>query len=605
MKFPATTIDGLAVRVLLIAPDHSVAKGRPVTVAYQLDTQLGEGRTAIEERRPRRAAPLLTQTCTLLVAAATADDWRQGLAALGNLPVAVPLWVDALPVARWAERIHDGQKVINFDPVSDAFTIYDAGSVPGSPPHPLLAPLLVGRWEKRPTATVLALKVGDAIEVKIAEASPWAMRILPRAYGSAWTAEPNRASPVRETSDHDLELIKLSVAREPALDRINTAARWTQEGDFTFASRLDVRRALGWFVAQRGAWQSWSPVPAWFRPGADTTATPHNYTARFAGDTLTLDFLNGAVATARIGFVQEIATPGRSQALPGETHLYALSYDPDAAHPELFTAWDAPLAGAEGTFLPAQLRHQEIVRSLKPQDVKAEVSLAFAAGSLVHDYDRQRLYGPLRLKIWSCDPDDVAATRTLLFSGQVTNVLPEGNVYRITAKLFGDILARRLGGWVYGPRCNTVVFSPLCGLDESAHDTTGTITPANLSSDGLTLTVPSPSGWGGPSFPANWFAGGVLRTGTGRGTMIVTIMTSALSGSDLVLTLRRPLWADKIAGGGQGVQLLPGCDRQASTCQDKFANFAPTTAGKGFRGMPYIPEYLETRDAGSPPAKKK
>lgn len=605
MKFPAATIDGLAVRVLFIAPDVSAAKGRALSVSYRLDTQRGEGRTGLAERRPRRATPLLTQTCTLLVAGAAADDWRQGLAALGNKPVAIPLWIDALPVARWADRIHDAQKVINFDPAGDAFQVYDGGSIPGTPPHPLLAPLLVGRWDKRPSADVLTQKVADAIEVKITEASPWSMRITPRPYGTTWDAAPNRASPVRETSDHDLELIKLSVAREPGLDRLNSAARWLQEGEFLFRSRLEIRQHLGFFVARRGAWASWSPLPAWFTPGADTPATPHSYTAGFASDTLTLDYRSGAVATARIGFVQEIAAPGRVQALPGETHLYALSYDPDAANPELFTAWDAPLAGAEGTFLPAQIAHQEIVRSLKPQDVKADLSLAFAAGSLLHDYDLQRLYGPLRLKIWSCDPDDVAGTRTLLFSGQVTNLLPEGNVYKVTAKLFGDILARRLGGWVYGPRCNTVVFSSLCGLDEAAHDTTGTITPANLSSDGLTLTVPSPSGWGGPSFPPNWFAGGVLRTGTGRGTMIVTIMTSAMSGSNLVLTLRRPLWADKIAGGGQGVQLLPGCDRQAGTCTAKFNNFAPTAAGKGFRGMPYIPEYLETRDAGSPPAKKK
>ncbi|MBL9187936.1 MAG: phage BR0599 family protein [Opitutaceae bacterium] len=600
MKFPAATIDGLAVRLLLIRPDVSTAKGRAITVAYRLDTQLGQGRTGIEERRPRRATPLLTQTCTLLVAAATADDWRQGLAALGSKPVAIPLWIDALPVARWGERIHSAQKVINFDPVTDAFQIYDGGSIPGTPPHPLLAPLLVGRWLKRPTAEVITRHVADAIEVKIEEASPWAMRIGINSHGTTWAAQPNRAQPVRETSDYDLDLIRLSVAREPGLDRTNLAAQWTQEGDFLFGSRLEIRQHLTFFAARRGAWESWSPVPAWFTPGADTTATPHNYTARFASDTLTLDYRSGAVATARLGFVQEIDVPGRSQALPGETHLYALSYDHDAANPELFTAWDAPLAGVEGTFLPAQIAHQEIIRSLKPQDVKADLSVAFVAGSLLHDYDLQRLYGPLRLKIWKCDPDDVADTRTLLFSGQVTNVLPEGNVYKVTAKLFGDILAKRLASWVYGPRCNTVVFSSLCGLAEGDHDSSGTIVPASLSSDGLTLTVPSVTGWGGPSYADNWFAGGLLRTGTGRATMIVTIMTSELSGSDLVLTLKRPLWADKIAGGGQSVTLLPGCDRQAGTCQTKFSNFAPTAAGKGFRGLPYIPDYLETRDAGSP-----
>ncbi len=608
MKFPAGTVDGVNVRVLLVRPDMS--RGRTVRVEHRLDTKIGLGRTDIEERQPGRAKMLLTQTCTLTVANNAADDWRKGLAALGSLPVAIPLWIDALPVARWGERIYDPLQVINFDPDTDAFEIMAAADLPGDLgelDHPLLAPLLVGRWEKRPSADAITKKTGDNIEVRIEEASPYSCRIGVNAHGSSWAALPDRTSPPRDTSEFPLELIRLSAAREPGLDRVNTAARWLQEGDFLFRSRLEIRQHLTFFDSRRGAWESWSPVPAWFQPGADTEATPDDYTARFASDVLTLEYISGAAARARVGFLQEIDTGVRSQALPAESHLYSLSYWHDLENPDLFTAWDAPVVGSEGTFLPTQIAHQDIIRSLRPQDVKAEVSIAFEAGSLLHDFDRQRLFGPLVLRIWKCDPDDVAATRKQLFSGQVVSVLPEGNLYRVTAK--PGILDRKIATWTYGPRCNVTVFSQLCGLAEDDFDSAATLLPTSLSPDGKTVTLEDAAGWGGSTYDEGWFAGGMLRTGSGRpgsgvGKQIVTIMTSEMDGTDLVLTLQRPLWPDMIAGGGQAVQLLPGCDRQASTCQDKFDNFAPATAGRGFRGMPYIPDYLEEVATSAPKPKK-
>lgn len=600
MKFPQATIGDLQVRVLLVRPDMS--RGRRLRVEHRIDTLIAEGRTGIDERRPARATQLLTQTCTLFVAGNEADDWRKGLAALANRPVAVPLWIDALPVARWAERIYDPQMVINFDPVTDSFDIIEASELPLDLDElnlPLLAPLLVGRWEKRPSVDAITKLIGDNIEVQIEEASPYSCRIGVHEYGSSWSAQPDRSTPPKETSDHALELIRLSAAREPGLDRVNVATRMQQEGDFIFRSRLEIRQHLTFFAARRGAWESWSPVPAFLQTGADTESTPHNYTARFGSDALALEYTSGATARARVGFIQEIDTGERSQALPGETFLYSFTYAHDTGNPELLTAWDAPLEGTEGTFNPAQLAHQEIIRSLRPQDVKAEITMAFVSGSLAHDFYRSRLYGPLTLKIWSCDPDDVGDSRVLLFSGQVIDVLPAGNSWRVQAALPGDILRKRLGGWTFGPRCNTVVFSSICGLVESEHDTAGTIARDDLSSDGLTLTIPDASGWGGDTFEENWFSGGILRTGTGRERIVVTILTSIMDGTNLVLTLKRPLWADMIDELAQAVVLVPGCDRQASTCIAKFDNYAK------FRGMPFIPDYLETVDAAAPRTPRK
>lgn len=602
--FPSATLGSLSFRLLLVRPDLS--RGRTIQIATSADTLLGAGRTTIEERRPGRETLLHTQKVTLVALGNALDDFRQGLAALGPGLVGMPLWVDALPVARWAERIYDPQQVINFDPVSGAFALYAAGSLPASPAYPLYAPLLLGRWDQRPTARALTAKNAE-LEVTLKEASPYSCRISVNTQAGGWTAAPDWSSPPEETSAYALEQIALDGvgAREVGLDAVNAAPQWTQRGQFTFRHRLEIRQHLTWFLAMGGALHSWSPVPAWLRPGADTPGTPANYTARFTTDTLTLDYLSGAVARAQVGFTQEIDTGARAQSLAGEAYLYRLDYPPDPANPERFTNWDAPLTvTGDGTYLAAQVAHQEIVRSLKPQDVSAEVDMVFASGSLAADWLQGRLFDVLNLTIWKCDPADATGTRGApLFQGQVTNILPNGNTLKLTAKLLGNLLASRVPSWLAGPRCNTWVFSPDCGLAEASYRGAGTVTPGHLSSDARTLTVPAPAGPDRSAYPANWFAGGILRTGAGRSFQQVTIVSSTVvdgTHPDLSLALNRPLWSDLIAGGGQAVQLVPGCGLQYDAdCGTKYNN------RDNFRGQPFKPRFLTQDTAGTfnPPKK--
>jgi hypothetical protein len=594
MLFPSTTIGDLQVRVLLIPPHYS--GDRVPQVTHRWDTTIGEGRTTIEERRPGRGGLLLAQSIVLHLAGNLTDDWNKGLAALGERPVAVPLWVDRLPPARWSERIYDAQKIIGWDAVTGAFTIYDGPDLPGVVSYALYAPLMIGRWEKRPAAVGLTNKTGT-VEFTLTEARPWSCRIGIHAYGSAWTAKPDWTSPVKTTSTYALELLTLPgvAASEPGLDARNAAARWMQEGSFTFADRLAIRRALSWFEAMRGAWQSWSPVPAWFQPGADTPATPANYTARFGADALTLKYVSGNTARAQIGFIQEIDTGARSQALAGEAHLYALTYQYDTGHPELYTSWDAPLTTAVGTFQPKQCAHKELVLSLRPQDMKAELSLVHATGSLAADWIVARLFGWVRLKIWSCDPADAAASAKPLFEGYVKTVLPDGNMLALTATLLSDFLDRQMPTDEDGPACCTYVFSARCGLAEATYRSTGTIAPADVSSDGMTITVHGATGFGGTAYADGWFApNGILRTGADRNRQVASIVQSVMSGADLIVKLSRPLWADKIAGGGQAVDLVPSCTgRYEADCATKYSN------QPNFRGFPFKPEYLEQRSIAS------
>ncbi len=603
MLFPLANIGDLQFRLLLIKPDFQPDQGRGIEIAHQLDTTIGEGRTSIEERRPGRRAMLLTQSCTLMLPSATvADDWRKGLAALGPRPVGIPLWVDALPPARWGERIYDAKKIVGFDDTG-AFAIYDGPALPGVIAWPTYAPLLIGRWKERPAAEARNSKFGY-VPVTLTEASPWACRIRPQSYGAGWAAWPDFAPAVKDASDYPLELIQMAAAREAEMDCTNAAPRWRQESRFTFPDRLAIRQALTFFEAKQGALTSWSPLPAWFQPGADTDATPSNYTARFASDTLKLSFLAGHVAQANVGFIQEIDTPTVAQKQPGEFYLYQLKYQHDTANPELFTNCDEPMTLAEGTYNPRQIAHQEIRRSLKPQDDKASISLVYKAGSLVDDWQRGRLFGWVLLTVWKCDPDDPAGTRGApIYSGFVSEVRPNGNTLTLEASLFGRLLKERAPSDVFGRQCATYVFSPRCKLIEADHDTNGTAASADLSPDGKTLTIHGAAGWGDHgtgTYDANWFAQGLLRTGAGRTRIIVTILASAMGSGNVVLKLARPLPPDLLAGGGQAVQLVPGCGRQYdSDCGTKFANQV------NFRGQPFIAQFIDQRAIGAPKSPKK
>jgi uncharacterized phage protein (TIGR02218 family) len=592
VKFPTTTFDGITFGLLLIEPNWGDA---PVRIAPRYDTIIGEGRTSQEERASERAGLYLSRIQWHLTAFdSEADDWRKGLAALGTLQVAVPLWVDALPVADWGERIFDSQKVINFNRDSGAFVIYNAGAVPAEPPHPMLAPLVLCRWQERPPAAAASSNRAE-IDIDLFEDRVWAWRVGVNSYGASWGFEPDWTSPLKDASVHGLELLEINPLVAAGTDRTNTVHRWRQDAGFTFASRLEIRQALSWFVAKHGARDSWSPLPAWFQPGAATADTPANYTARFESDTLPLTFISGAVATARISFIQEVA--GSVTRAP-EAFLYRLSYAHDTANPELYVGgWDAPVVGAEGTFQPFQISHREIIRSLKPQDEKAVVNIQHVTGSLMADWLLGRLFGLVSLTIWKCDPANPAGRGLPLFEGYVRNVLPEGNKLTVTATLFGPLLERRIPGWVWGKDCNVACFSASCGLAEADYRSAGTISAGDLSADGMTLTVHGVTGWGAPA-AANWFAHGTLRTGSGRAKQIVTIVESAAaSGGNVVLKLARPIWPDLISAG-QTAQLVPGCDGKKSTCQEKFDNYAH------FRGCPFIPDFLATRDVQQPKPKK-
>lgn len=118
----------------------------------------------------------------------------------------------------------------------------------------------------------------------------------------------------------------------------------------------------------------------------------------------------------------------------------------------------------------------------------------------------------------------------------------------------------------------------------------------------MTLTVHAATGYGGGAYSENYFApNGVFRTGAGRSRMVATITRSQMIGDDLVLTFNRPLWTDKIAGGGQTATLIPSCGGQyEADCHLKFGDNRAN-----FQGDPFMPDYIEQATPGSAMKTKK
>jgi uncharacterized phage protein (TIGR02218 family) len=593
MKFPTASVGALNFRLLLVQPNWR----SPIVVDHRFPTMITESRLSIEERRSIATTMRLTLKCELQPYGTASDDWRKGVYELGTELVGAPLWCDVRTPDQWANRIYSPGYVVNFDPDSDAFQIMTAASVPVYPllpTYPYLAPLILGRWANRPDANAIAAD-NATVALELVEASPIAFAIaaMPNA-DQTWLQNPNWFDNIVDTSSLALEQLVLNQTREPALDGVDAEPRWIQKGNFTFSSTAEITAALSLFQNSLGAWGPFT-VPVWFQPGAATPETPANYSGRFNSDTLTLNYENCDSATSTIAFIQEATGP--VQITSATFWMFEFIYQWDPTHPELWTDCDAGLFATEGTYKPAQIGFSNLRLSLQPQSESAEFDMALSSSSLMSDWLLSRLYGSVSVNIWR---GQGGGSRTKMFSGIVTKVRPNGAKITVSASLFGGALGKQFPSYSFQSRCNVRLCSTRCGLTEASVQSTGTIAAADIDSTGQVVTIHGLTGFGGPTYPANWFApGGKFRTGTLRKKAVVSIVSStATAGGLLTVHLARPLWSGLVLGS-QAVTLIPSCDGQASTCSTKLNNYV------NFRGMQFIPNFLQQVVPGQPPTAKK
>lgn len=570
MSIVTLTSDGLDIACVKFLHDWSVK----LSINYRFPGELTSGLSGREERRPGDEALRLTAGVRLSLEPAEADALRQFFATVGKGWIGIPLWNDVMTGAEWAagQAIHAPQRLL--DLTGDVIVEASAGLEPEN----LYAPLLVGHIDELPTLELFDDTRAD-VAFTLFEDSPWAFRIGINSAGTAglWPSAlvPDWTSPPRDVPAHGLTFAPLGEGRERTIDGEERAFRWSQDAEFWLNGRGEVRTLLAFFLASQGQRQPFV-APWWFKPGTATAETPHSTTVRFAADSLALDYFTDADATVRVGVTQlpwEIAgVDGEVPVQPSRIFLYKLTYALPAPVTYRFTnCWRPLTRAADGTYEPRPFKHRELTGTLDLKGNQISIdSFLFASNplALFHPNIRE---GRLYLTIYEIETDPINAdSATVKWFGEIRSARVTGRKVDAAGVFVGQILNRQLPNVLIGPRCNTRLFSPKCGLDRATFLRTGTFDV----SSGLTIDVTTAA-----TDAANTFAHGEIEIGTGAAWEVRTILTSAPISGGQRFTID---WPVRQAAAGQDVAFVRGCDLSAATCT-ALGNF------ERFRGHPNRP----------------
>ena len=180
-------------------------------------------------------------------------------------------------------------------------------------------------------------------------------------------------------------------------------------------------------------------------------------------------------------------------------------------------------------------------------------------------------YDDADIRCWFVNWSDVDQ-RLLLFRGTMGEVTRTGGAFRAELRGLTELMNRPQGR-VFQPACDASLGDARCGLDLTTLQAEATVTAVD-GARGLVVV--------GPVQASDWFTLGNVEVLTG-----VAAGISARIRNDRLFSTHRQLdlWQDLAVRPVEGdrLRLTAGCDRMASTCRSKFANFA------NFRGFPHIP----------------
>ena len=141
---------------------------------------------------------------------------------------------------------------------------------------------------------------------------------------------------------------------------------------------------------------------------------------------------------------------------------------------------------------------------------------------------------------------------------------------KLNAKSFTARLDVQMPRNLVQPGCLNTLFSPPCGLVETAWRSTGTISA--VASDQCSFST-------GLAQAAGYFDGGRLTITSGPNANVVRRIKGFAAGGGV--TLFAPLvWPLTV---GTTFAVSPGCPKTASVCASRFSNLV------NFRGLPYVP----------------
>jgi hypothetical protein len=541
VSFPIVNHLGRDLALLVLTPN--VRDDDALSIEYAFATTVAAGGSSRETREPGAPDMRLRQSLRYSFAtAAEAAMFRAGLAALGDKLLLVPIWTDVLPGAQWADRIHTGSYLLR---LSDN-TIHAADAVLN--PALEYAPFIVGRLQEQPELRPFGETAGGETRLTVIEDSPWDYRVRANADVAIdnWpaTLEPDWTD-VLDRSETGREYVTIGAGRERGVENQEAAFRWGQEAAFTLSGRAQIRTMLGLFEKAQGRAKSMT-MPWWYKPGDDTTNTPHTTKVRFMDDRITFTYLAGNVAAVKIALLQvpwEV-TPvaGEQPAQAERAYLYRHTLRVPVS-PVIWRYTDYPRAitvtedGAPVTYYPFKIQHDKLSQGYLLDDDAVKLS-SFVTDS--HPWMlilQRRLEAPLAIDIFEHTPEVAGSTPRLRYSGEIADT-PTGRGRKLAAptSVMGGLLEIKVPSFFAQEGCNHEFCSnPGCMLSITDYTCIGTVTA--IADAVITLTVTTnPLG----ALPADVFAGGDAEIGAGltwQGRDI--IRSENLGGSSQRLTLNR------------------------------------------------------------------
>ena len=162
------------------------------------------------------------------------------------------------------------------------------------------------------------------------------------------------------------------------------------------------------------------------------------------------------------------------------------------------------------------------------------------------------------------------------FRGSLGEIRRSGGAFEAELRGLAEPL-NRPAGRVYQRMCGAILGDAACGFDLSSEGFSADVV-IEMARRSQTFVIPAQ-----PVLEERWFERGRLIVQDGAGTGLVGIVKTDIILPDgyRQIALWDPIPAAVLAG--DTIRIEPGCDKRATTCQNKFNNFI------NFQGFPHVP----------------
>ncbi len=593
------TLCGRETLLLAVLPDWST----PVVSAIQIEADIAEGVTGIQERRADSLAPRVRMRYRASLGDAQLQVLRSVLAGLDGRPVAIPFWPDWLNTVEGEDGTEEtdiqtralmGQVNAGWNGRFSDVEVTTGGALPD---RAFCGALLVGRLAP---STLKAITDGLAeLDIAFVEDSPWECSAVPAqtdpgAWDPTWAI--NWAALPEQSQRLLVDYANLGRGRRSVSEGTADAHFWRQVAGVTLG-RPGIAQLLAFYCARGGGVEAFA-LPSALQPGAATPTAPHQFDAsngrvRFSRGELRFEWVTPTLADARIVVEQQKETPSVDQEPASFAFLYRFHYAGETLE---LTDWEEPQSADAATWKPARIEHGRIRQSLKPQNEECEITASLEDVPLLEPLLRLELETPARVDIF--ERELPTGEPQMLFTGMIEKARANGERVRLTAAAFGGALARRVPRFQWSITCNHTLFSHGCARRR----------PLAMVPSNFMASAQFEDQWSDPKLilkevqypgtppPHHYYAGGWVETGTGSNRQVREILESWTLSAEgqLHLLLARPIRTEELEAG-QLFQIYPGCDGKYSTCGSKFGN------SENFGGFPFMPAWIEQAPAGAPP----